>query len=239
MKFYNSLLRITPEAFKAININLTRSKSLSMINSQMPISTKHKSIIASKFISVHNRASSHCFYSHRKKRLSSNVLYNIHSNSTISLENTEYRDLVISTSSSFPFAFSTKIGFIKLYLCIQKILGIFSICHNSNPEKSNGLQNRWIAQLNLLGNLPGRYLQFKQLYDPKPFLKRYIKLVNPSAGKVMKSVTAALAAIPFIQNSIDFIASIRCAKNMAILPSVFPKVKTCFIFCFSECFKCV
>lgn len=142
MKFYNSLLCTTPEAFKAVNINLARSKSLFMVISQMPISTKHKSIIAFEFISVHNRASSDCFYSHRKKRLRGDVLYNIHSNNTISLENPEYRNLVISTSSSFSFASATKIGFIKLYRAVEKILGIFVICYNSNSNKSNGFQNR-------------------------------------------------------------------------------------------------
>jgi len=226
MKFYNSLFRITPETFKTINVYLARSKSLFMVNSQMPVSTKHKSIIASEFISIHKRASSDCFYSHRKKGLSSNVLYNIYPHSAISFENTEHGDLIIRTSASFPFASSTKIGFVKLYLTIQKILGIFGIGHNSNPNKGNGLQNRWIAQLYLLGDLSGRYLQFKQFDDPKPLFKRYIKLVNPSAGEIMKSVTTALAAIPFVRNSINFITSTRCAKNMAIFPAVFLKVKT-------------
>jgi len=239
MKLDNSFFCITPEALKAVNVNLASGKSLLMIKPQMPVSTKHQSIIASEFISIHNRTPSYSFHRHRQKRFSRNILDNFNQNSPVSLENSEYRNLIISPSASLSFTSSSKIRFIKFYLAIQKILCLLGIGYNSNPDNGNSFKNRWIAQLNLLGYLSGRYLKFKQLYYPKPLFIRYFNPVKPSASKVMKLISTALTAVPFIRNSVGFIAPTRYAKNIAIFPAIFSKIKPCSIFCFTEVFKCI
>src|SRR4030067_1723160 len=143
MKFHNSFFSITPKAFKPVNVHFAGGESFLVINSQMSVSTEHKGIITPKFISVYNRTSSYRFNRHRQKRFSRNILNNFNQNSPVSLENSEYWDLVISASSSFPFASSAKIALIQFYLAVQKILGALAIGYNSNPDNRNTLQNRW------------------------------------------------------------------------------------------------
>jgi hypothetical protein len=74
-----------------------------------------------------------------------------------------------------------------------------------------------------LGYLSGRYLKLKQFYYPKPPFIRYFDLIKPSAGKVMKLISTALTAVPFIRNSVGFIAPTRYAKNIAIFQQFFLK----------------
>src|SRR4030067_2379069 len=120
MKFHNSFFGITPKAFKPVNVHFACGESFLVVNSKMPVSTEHKGIITPEFISVYNRTSSYRFNRHRQKRFSRNILNNFNQNSPVSLENTEYRDFIISSPSSLAFASSAKIAFIKLYFTGKK-----------------------------------------------------------------------------------------------------------------------
>jgi len=52
MKVNQSLLRIVPEAFKPIDIDLSQRKSLLMVHSEMSVATEHQGVIAMKPIGV-------------------------------------------------------------------------------------------------------------------------------------------------------------------------------------------
>jgi len=223
MKFHDSFFSIAPKAFKPINVHFASRESFLMVDLQMSIATKHKGIITPEFIRVYNRASSYGFNRHRQKRFSCNILNHFNQNSAVSLENSEYWNLVISSPSSFAFTSSTKITFIQFYLAVQKILRLLGIGYNSNPDNCNSLQNRWIAQLNLLCYLPGRHLKFKQFYNPKPLFIRYLDLIKPSASKVMKLISTAFTPVSFIRNSIGLIAPTRYAKTLRFFQQFFLK----------------
>lgn len=239
MKLYKPLFSITPEALKSIDVDLAYGEAFAMVNPQMSVSAKHKGIIAFEFIGIHNRTSSDGFYCHLQNRFGSHIFKNLNLNNTVPLQNTENRDFIKGSPATFAFTFAAKIGFIKLYLAIKKIWRIYGISYNGNPNKSNCLKNSRIAQFNLLGYLSGRHLKFKELYNPKPFLIRYLKPIKPSAGKVMELIAAPFAPVSFTPYSVDFIAPAPCAKNMAVFPAVSFKIKTCFIFGFPYEFKCV
>src|SRR3990170_2475760 len=116
MELNKSFFSITPEAFKTINVYFTGCKQFTMINPQMSITTKHKRIIAFKFISVNNRATSNGFNCHIKYRLGCNIFNNINPYYPISLKNTKYWNLIPCASTTFTLASATKVRLIKFYL---------------------------------------------------------------------------------------------------------------------------
>jgi len=62
MKLNESLLCISPEAFKAVDINFALSKSLCMVHSGMPVSAEHQAVVALKPVYVDNGALSYLFH---------------------------------------------------------------------------------------------------------------------------------------------------------------------------------
>ena len=237
MELHDSLFGITPESLKAINVYFSGRESSFMVDSQMTISTKHKGIITPKFIGIDNRSTSYCFNGHIHKRLSRNIPNDFNPNRSVSLVNTEYRHFPCCSPSSLSLAPPPKVAFIKFNLSFKKTIRVLG-CQDRQSNNSYGFQHRRITQSDLLSNLPSRQFNFKEFYDPKPFLKRYIKFINPSARKVMKPETTTFASVPFIRNSIDFIASTGCAKNTSFFPALFPEKKPSSVFRFRNKFKC-
>lgn len=91
MMFNQSLFGVRPKTFQAININFSQSKTLTMVDPQMPISTKHQGIIASEFIRIDNTSSSDQFNGHVQKGFGSYVWNHIDFNHAITLQNAENR----------------------------------------------------------------------------------------------------------------------------------------------------
>lgn len=143
MELDNPFLGITPESFNTINVHFPRRKPPFMINSQMPISTKHQSIIASKFICINNRSSSDCFNSHVHQRLCSNILNNFNPDRTIPFITAEYWDFPSSTSSSLSFSSSSKVALVHFDFTLKESIVILT-CQNSHAYKGNCPQNSWI-----------------------------------------------------------------------------------------------
>src|SRR5574337_938665 len=221
MELNKSFFRITPEAFKSINVHFTRGKHLTMINPQMSIATKHKRIVAFKFIGIYDRAASDSLHSHSKDRFCSNILNDINLTPPVSLQNTEYRDFIIGAPSPFALTSTTKICLIKLYLTMKKFLGILIACYDGLSHNTYRLMHRWITKLYLLGYLSCREFKFKKLYYPQPFLKRYFNLVYPSVTKVVKRISTPFTTVFFTSNPIYLTSRTSCTKNKAIFPTVF------------------
>lgn len=120
--------------------------------------------------------------------------------------------LLYAPLSRFPLRSSAQICLFQFYLTIEKFLKIFNISNNSDHYKGYSFKNSRIAQSHLLRYFSSQHLKFKQLYDPKPLFKRYIKLINPSAGKVIKLITTPFTAVSFIPYTVNFVAPARCAK---------------------------
>jgi hypothetical protein len=127
-----------------------------MVDFQMPISTAHQRIIASEFIGINNQTAAYGFDGEIKLRG--------------------------STTAAFAFSFAAKIGFIDLNFAIQKLLVIGTVGNNGHTNHMGCFKSCWIAQIQLLGDLFGRYLKLKEFDDPQPMLAAYAKTVYPAPG---------------------------------------------------------
>ena len=142
MKFYKSLFSITPETFQTIDIHFTRGKSSLMVNFKMPVATKHKGIVTSKFISIYNRTTSNSLYSHLKDRLCRYIFNNLYLNFTFALKYPKNRDFIKSTSASFTLSSVIKNSLVKFYFTAKKLLGIMSLAYNRISDYTNCFKRR-------------------------------------------------------------------------------------------------
>ena len=236
MKLSQPLLGITPKTFQTVDVNFSMGEAFSMIYSQMPIPAKHQCIIASEFICVDNGAPTNRFNSHIQKTLSSDIPKNIHLYDAISLEDSEDWDLSSSPSATISFSSFSKVGFIHFDFPYQEQIRV-SLGQDGQSDNGKGFENRRIAQSYLLGNLTGRNFHLKEFDDPQPAFIGDSQPVDPTSCKVMKGITTAFTAVPFIDDSVYFSASTTCTKNKAIFPTGFFKEQTGSIFRFTDEFK--
>ena len=189
MRFDNSFFSITPETFKSIDVDLSSGKAFSMIYPKMSISTEHQGIITSEPIRINNRPSSYCFYCITEYFLSSDIFQDFNFYGSFPLKNTKHRNLIPGTSSSFPFTFTSKIGFICLYFTSKKKITIKAMSGDGHLDDIKCLQHsgtclrafthRQVGYSHLYRCLSGIYFQLKELYQPQPVLAREVELANP------------------------------------------------------------
>jgi len=236
VEFNQSLLGITPESFEAINVHLARREAFTMIDPKMPITTEHKSIIASELIRVHDRSATDRFDGHAEQRLSRNVSHDFHLDRPVALQYAENRHFPSCPAATFPFAPTTKVTFVQLDLASEKQ---FRILTGKNGESNDRdcLQDRGITQPHLLSYLPGRDFELKELNDPQPLLERDVQLIDPSIREVVECVLASFASVSSADDSIYFSASAACTKNRAIFPTRFSEKKSCPVVRFRYEFK--
>jgi len=216
MELDDSLFRIAPEPFKTVDVDLPSGKPLSMIDSEMSVSTEHERIIASESIGIHNRASSYGFNGMVEDFLCGNVSQYLNLYHPVPLKNAEHRYLASRSSPSFPFASSPKVCFIGFNFPFKKHLTISTVCGYSHTDDLEGLKHSGIRYPHLQRGFPGRDLQFKELYDPQPVLTGDIEFSNPSASEVPKLIPALATTIPSSPDPIGFSATTPGAENMTI-----------------------
>jgi hypothetical protein len=83
----------------------------------------------------------------------------------------------------------------------------------------------------------GGDFQLEEFYQPQPGFERAIKLINPSAGKIMKRVFTVFAAVSFSYDSVSTFAVASGAKNTPIFPAVFSEIEPSRILGFNNVFK--
>ena len=150
VKFYQSLLGITPKTFKPVNIYFSGDKFLSMIHSKMPVTAEHQRIIASEFVSINNRTSANSFNSHLQQRPCRYIFDNLDLNNPISLVNAKYRHFRGSSASTFTLASAAKIGFVNFYLTAEKLLYIMRRCKSISLRRCKTLLAKAIFLLSTL-----------------------------------------------------------------------------------------
>jgi len=237
MMLNQSLFGIAPKTFKAINIDFPSRKSLGMINFQMPVSTEHERIIASKFIGIHNAPSSNSLNCKVQNRICGYIFQNVHLHDTISFQYSKHRDLISRTASSGTFSFSSKICFINFDFSFKEVIGSFISSDNGHSYQMDSFQHRGVTEFNLLSNSPSRNLKLKQLHYPEPLLMRDPQLTNPSSGEIGKGIFTPTAPIALPPQSIDSIAPTSYAETAVSFPTQFYKEQPCSIFASDKCFK--
>jgi hypothetical protein len=236
MEFDQSLLGETPKAFEAIDIHFARREAFPMIDSKMTIAAEHKSIIAPELIGVYNRSTTDRFDGHAEQGLCRNVFDDFDLDRPVALQNAENRNFSGCPATTLPFAPTTKIAFVQLNFTTEKQVGILT-GDDSESDDRDCLQDRRITQAYLLGNLPGRNFEFKELNDPQPLLKRDVQLIDPAIREVVEGVFTSFASVSSADDPIDFSASTACTKNRPIFPTRFFKEKSRSIFRLSNKFK--
>ena len=231
------LLGVAPKALQAVDINLTHGELLLMVKLQMPVSTPHQGVIAFKFVGINNGPPSNRFDGQAQQRLGLDVLYNLHLNHTISLQNAEYWHFIESTPSSLPFPSSPKVGLIHLHLAAEQLLGIGGIGYDSHPQPGEGVEDRRVAEVHLLCYLSSRELQLEQLRYPQPIPAGDAEPVDPAPGEVMEGVFTALTPEPLPGDSIHFIAPTSNAETTVVFPTQPSQESPCRILCPNQGFK--
>jgi hypothetical protein len=229
MKLGQPFLRIAPEALQAVDIDLAGGKALPMIYPQMPVSAEHQGIVASELICVDNGTPADCFNRHVQQALGRDIPDHLDLHDPVSLENSEDGDLSSRAATAVALASAPEIRLIQFNLTVHQQL-LIQLDQNRPAQDRDGLQNRRVAQSDLLSNLAGRELHLKELDDPQPALIRNSQPIDPSARKVMKRIPAAFAAVPFAQDPIDYPASTPCTENTAIFCTGFFKEQSGSIF---------
>jgi len=213
------LFSITPESFHPININLARGKAFSMVNFEMPVTAKHQGVIALEFIGIHDGSPPDRLDGEVQQCFRPDILYHRDLNDAIAVQDAEDRDFMGGAAPPLAPPSATEIGLIEFDLPLEKIAGSSIARYNGHPDDIHGLQNRGVTQSRLLGDLPGRKLQFKELEDPQPVLAGGSQAVDPAAGEVMKGILTPLATEPFTGNTIALIAPTFYAETAVVFPT--------------------
>jgi hypothetical protein len=67
---------------------------------------------------------------------------------------------------AFPPA--SEVGLIQFDLTTQENIGVGCMIQNGHPDRAHGPINSLVGHLHLLGHLPDRYFQLKELEDRQP-----------------------------------------------------------------------
>ena len=89
----------------------------------------------------------------------------------------------------------------------------------------------------MLGDLAGRDFKLEEFEDPEPGLGRDFDFIEPAAGEVMESKSAAFTTELFVPDSIDPKAPTTTAENMAVFPADFAQITPRPIFCLNSEFE--
>ncbi len=190
-----------------------------MIDFQMPVSTTHQSIIASEFIHINNGASMDCLDLQVEQSHRTDILDNLNPNDTVPLKNTENRDFPCHPSTSIAISSAPEVGFIQLYLTSKQVITVCVVGDDSHPKDIEYFKDSRIAEADLLGDLPGREPQFKELNNPMPISASIPELINPASGEIMESVFKTFTSELFTVDPVDFIAPASTAETMVVFPA--------------------
>jgi hypothetical protein len=207
MMFNQPFFSIAPETFQAVDVDFAGREDLFVVDPEMAITAEHQSIITSELIGIDYTPSTHFFDRQIQKGLGTDVGQNLHLNNSLSLQDAENRDFVTSTSSTFAFTLTSKIGFVHLHFSFDQSPAKGGAFSNYAPSNQiHCLQHCRITYTHLFGNLPGGKLQLKQLDDPEPVNGIYLQLTQPPPSPFKKCIAASLTTKTTIRKSIDFIA---------------------------------
>jgi hypothetical protein len=235
MELGEPFLGVVPKAFQAININLASGKALPMVHSQVAVTTEHQGIIPSEFVRVNNGAPPDHFHGLTQQAFSRDVLDHGNLDFSVSLEDTEDRNLSSSPSTAVAFTTATEVGFIQFDLARSPEIAFSS--HQSLSYEIADTQNGRITQPDLGGNFMGRNVEFKELDDPQQLFQGNAAQSDPSIREVMKGISTPLTTVFFAFQTIDSVTVTTTAENMAIFPAEFPEEQFRPVFCFPYEFK--
>lgn len=180
MVLYESLLGPAPESLQAINIHLPGREVFLMVNVQMSVSAEYQAVIAFELIRVYDRSPADLLDRHTQQGLSCYIWNYGNLNDAVSLQNPEDGNLPGSTTTPFTLASAAEVALIQLDLPVQQSFGISGMAQDRQADGANSSINGPVRQPHLLGHLPDRNFQLKELDQGKPLYTGQSSLVDPS-----------------------------------------------------------
>lgn len=233
MKFGQPFLCVAPKTLQTVDVDFSGGKAFPMIDPQMPVATKHQRVVTSKLVGIDDRAAADGLDGHIHQTLGRDVSNHFDLHNAVSLEDSEDRNLPGRPATAFSLAAASEIGLIQFNLARQEQLPIH-MSQGGPSKQGDGLQDRWIAQSDLLSNPAGRQFDLKELDDPQPAFIRNSQPVDPPTRKVMERITTPLTAVSSAQEAVVFPASAPCTKNTPIFCTRFSKEQSRSIFRFTD-----
>ena len=197
MSSLNRKLQAGPKAFKRVDMTtIARILTRSMINRSVPVSSFGNAEVRTKFVSVNGAPLLDIFFNDRLQGALANIRHNLSHNVSFSFKHTEDHGFVGSTSTPFPRAVASDIGFIGFYITIKRVFVIYFRHVFANLVSH--------APRCFIGNsyLPLKFLgrdavagSGKQIHCIKPFMKRRMGTLHRRSYARIKIVLAMLADI--------------------------------------------
>lgn len=228
MMFDEPFFGIAPEALETVDINPAPSKSLAVIDLEVPVTAAHQGIIATEFIGVNNRSSLHGLDRKIHQGLGRHVLDDFDLHPSLPLQEAKDRDFASCAPTPSALASSPEIGLIQFDFPF-KLVKVLGLSQNGQAEEMGGPQGGGVADSHLAGDPAARDLQLKELDDPEPLLGLEIELADPTPGEVPEGISASPAAVSFALQAVDFSGLTTDAKSCTSFPAVSDKEQPGFI----------
>lgn len=186
-----SLLRPTPEALQAVDVDLAGGEAGLVVDRQMPVAAKHERVVSLVAVGINNAAPPHFLGGDGEQRLGFDVRHDLDIDLPGALQEPENRDFSRCPSSAFTFSAAAEIGLVNLHLAAEQDLGVGGGAENGVADDHDRLVRGVISEAELAGDLPGREFELEEFDHAQPVGAGEAAQVQPAAGEVVKGVTAA------------------------------------------------
>jgi hypothetical protein len=221
VEFYDSFLGEAPESLHPIDIDLTGSKELFMVDFDVAVVAEHEAVVAFEFIGIDDTASANSFHGEVEQGVCRDIVNHLDFDHPRALQDTENRDFIPCSPASFPLSSPTEIRLVHLHLSTEQRCPIRGSGHDRFPDHRDRFEDRWITEVHLDSDLACRQLKLKEFYDPQPVPTGYLNSIDPASCKVMECVSTALTTKPSATDSIDLMASTSAAETTVVFPTCF------------------
>src|SRR3989338_424988 len=226
VELHEPLLRIAPEAFQPVDVDLARGKDLPVIQPQVPVAAEHERVVAPELVRVHDTASADLLQGQVEQALGRHIGHHVDLDPAPSLEDAEDGDLPGRAAPAFALAPAPEVRLIQLDFPLEQPGG--RVGHDGAPDRVTCLEGRRVAQAHFPADPAGGDLQLKELQDPQPLDGCQLALAHPAAREVSERVATPLAAVALAHGLVDAIAPAPCAEFAPISPHPFPQVFSSF-----------
>src|SRR5581483_662683 len=214
MMFNQARLGITPESFKAVDVDSATGEALAMVNVDMPVATKSQGIVDTELVGIDQATALDLAEGLFHQCLRFDVRHDGHRHAPAPLQNAENRYFPGRCPTAFSFPATPEIRFIGLHLTLEQRR--FRTGENGPPNEGIHPPGGRITDADLDGGLMRRHLEFEQLDEPQPRCQGHFRLSQPDAGQQSERVTAASAPVVTFTQAVGFLVATGVTKNAAI-----------------------
>src|SRR3989338_576838 len=132
-----ALLRIAPEPFQAVDVDLAGGKDLPVIQPQVPVAAEHEAIVAPELVRVHDTAAADLLQGPIQEALRRDIGHDVHLHPPSSLEDAE--DGYFARGPTTPLALTSapEVGLVQLDLALEQTRR--RVGHDRLPDDLTGL----------------------------------------------------------------------------------------------------